>query len=75
MRKVIILFSGVSLSLTSLVSAHSGESGGLSDTHGMMGGFSNFWGMGFLGALFSILIVIALVFLIIWLAKQIGDKK
>lgn len=75
MKKATILFSGVSLSLASFVSAYSGESGGLSDTHGMIGGFSNFWGMGFLGVLFSLLIIVALVLLIIWLAKQIGDKK
>jgi len=75
MKKAIILFSGVSSSLIRFVSAHTGESNGISDTHRMMGGFSNFWGMGFFGGLFLILIVVVLIFLIIWLAKQIGDKK
>lgn len=69
--KKISLMSFV-LFLVSFVSAHVGEDD--YSHHSMMGG-SWGWGMGFFGWIFMILVIVALVLFIIWLAKQIQEPK
>ena len=59
--------------LISFVSAHTGDD--LSAHHDMMGWSSWGFGMGLFGWTFMILVVVALVLLIVWLAKQIQEPK
>jgi len=69
-----ILFWGVLTSVLSFVSAHAGDNNGVAGSHGIMGNFAG-WGMGFFGWVFSALIIVALIFLIIWLFKQIQKQN
>jgi uncharacterized membrane protein len=61
------------LSFMSPVLAHAGD--GDYDHHGMMSGSYAWFGMGFFGWTFMILIVVALVLFIVWLVKQIQEPE
>ncbi len=74
MKKQILLISLIT-NFMSFISAHTGEEE--SGNHMMDGWMASSWGMGIWGIfiwIFGILIIVALVFLIIWLNKQIRKK-
>ena len=65
----------IAINLLSFVSAHTGEEE--SGHHMMDGWMASSWNMGIWGIfswIFGILIIVALVFFIIWLNKQIQKK-